>query len=431
MGARFSWSDVLLTSLGAGVLLFLVALSLLAMVRYPYAEAVRLWQAGEEVWGAYPRLAPPEWTNWFRKWDWPSTLVRRGRVQGGASSETDEDVLVLSLDYPYRVLPQDVQVDVVGGASARPVLVRLVWQRADGRQFVLEERVLAGRLRYRASQDLDLGTRPLARLFAASRADAPPVPGRYALLVQVVHFGRPYQVEARLVLLGRVHGWAGTDHLRRDLTLPLLWGAPVALTFGLLAAVGTTLSGMVLAAVGAWWGGWVDQVLQRLTEMNMVLPVLPVLMMIGVLYSRQLEVMLVAVILLNLFGYPVKTYRAAFLQLKRAAYVEAARAYGASDGRIVFRYLIPRLLPTLLPALVTSVPSFVFLEASLAVLGLGDPRLPTWGKVLNDARKHGAFYHGYWHWVLPPVVLLMLTGLGFAALGLVLERRFNPRLGEM
>jgi peptide/nickel transport system permease protein len=82
----------------------------------------------------------------------------------------------------------------------------------------------------------------------------------------------------------------------------------------------------------------------------------------------------------------------------------------------------------LIPTLVTSIPGYVFLEASLAVLGLGDPVLPTWGKIINDAQGNGALYQGLYYWVLEPAVLLMLTGLAFAMLGFSMDRIFNPRL---
>jgi len=133
-------------------------------------------------------------------------------------------------------------------------------------------------------------------------------------------------------------------------------------------------------------------------------------------------------ILLSIFGSGIKSYRAIFMQVKESPYIEAARAYGASDMRIIFQYMIPRVIPMLIPQLVTAIPSFVFLEASLALLGLADPVLPTWGKIINDARSQGALFHGQYYWMLEPAVLLMLTGLGFAMLGFALDRIFNPRL---
>ena len=88
------------------------------------------------------------------------------------------------------------------------------------------------------------------------------------------------------------------------------------------------------------------------------------------------------------------------------------------------------MIPLLIPGLVSAVPAFVFLEASLAVLGLGDPVLPTWGKIIEDANSNGALYRGYYYWILEPAVLLMITGLGFAMLGFALDRIFNPKLRD-
>jgi peptide/nickel transport system permease protein len=141
--------------------------------------------------------------------------------------------------------------------------------------------------------------------------------------------------------------------------------------------------------------------------------------------------MLGATVLLSIFGAGIKTYRAVFLQVKESPYIEAARAYGASSPRIIFQYLVPRMIPLLIPQLVILIPSYVFLEASLAVLGLGDPVLPTWGKVINDAQSNGALYQGLYYWVLEPAVLLMITGLAFALLGFALDRIFNPKLREL
>jgi peptide/nickel transport system permease protein len=213
--------------------------------------------------------------------------------------------------------------------------------------------------------------------------------------------------------------------------LPLLWGTPIALAFGLMAALGTSLLTMMIAAVGTWQGGWVDSLIQRITEINLVLPFLAILIMVGTFYSRSIWVILGVTILLSIFTGQIKSYRAIFLQSKESPYIEAARAYGTSNRRIIFSYLIPRMVPLLIPALVASVPTFVFLEASLALLGLGDPVLPTWGKIIENAFGEGALYRGLYYWVLEPAVLLMVTGLGFAMLGFALDRVFNPRLRDI
>jgi peptide/nickel transport system permease protein len=116
------------------------------------------------------------------------------------------------------------------------------------------------------------------------------------------------------------------------------------------------------------------------------------------------------------------------MQTKESPYIEAARAYGAGSMRIITSYLIPRVIPLLIPEFVVLIPSFVFLEASLAVLGLGDPTLPTWGKIIDDAYTNGALFQGWYYWVLEPSALLMVTGLAFSMLGFAFDRIFNPRL---
>ncbi len=185
---------------------------------------------------------------------------------------------------------------------------------------------------------------------------------------------------------------------------------------------------MVIAAAGVWFGRISDAIIQRITEINLILPLLPILIMVGTFYSRSIWRMLGIIILLSIFGAGIKTYRAIFIQVKESPYIEAAQAYGASNTRIIFRYLVPRILPLVVPQLVVLIPSFVFLEASLAVLGLGDPVLPTWGKIINDAHDQGALFNGQYYWVLEPAILLMLAGLGFAMVGFALDRIFNPRL---
>jgi peptide/nickel transport system permease protein len=257
------------------------------------------------------------------------------------------------------------------------------------------------------------------------------LPGTYRVEATALLFEPESDVDLTFVSYGDVHGIAGTDHRRRDLSVALLWGTPIAMAFGLLAALLTTVTTMSIAAIGVWYGGWIDAVIQRLTEINSIIPLLPILIMVGTLYNRSIWLMLGLVVVLSIFGLSIKNYRAIFLQVRELPYIDAARAYGASNLRIIFRYLVPRILPLVVPQIVTLVPSFVFLEASLAVLGLGDPILPTWGKVINEAYTQGALFNGFYYWILEPSVLLMLAGLAFAMVGFALDRVFNPRLREV
>ena len=97
---------------------------------------------------------------------------------------------------------------------------------------------------------------------------------------------------------------------------------------------------------------------------------------------------------------------------------------------MIFRYLIPRILPAIVPQLAATVPGFIFLEATLAILRVGDPKIPTWGAVIYEALVNGTFSLHY-YWVLEPIVLLVITGLAFVLVGFALDRVFNPRLRSL
>ena len=421
---------------GLAIIAFLIGLAIYSMLAIPYSQALELWRGGE-AWRMYPVNARPVWLDRLTGGDQPETIVvsSRDAPVEQATFEGGRHVRIpLAFDYDHAGFPSEVNLFLSAEPGDREHFVRLTWLTPDGEQIALGGRRIGREDRVSISQDWSLESRlgqvPHVGLLAAAGGDGPPQVqrGRYQLTLDAILFGEDARLEADLVLYGRVHGLAGTDHQRRDLMVALLWGTPVALAFGLLAAVGTTITTLVIAAAGVWLGGWVDAVIQRLTEVNMILPLLPILVMVGTLYSTSIWLMLGVVILLGIFSAGIKTYRAMLLPIRTAPYIEAARAYGAGHARIILRYMIPRILPVLIPTFVTLIPTFVFLEASLAVLGLGDPVLPTWGKLLNDAQEQSALYNGFYYWVLAPAALLMLTGLGFAMLGFALDRVFNPRL---
>lgn len=433
--------------LGLVIIAALTAVGVYTVVTIPYAEAIRLWRGGEDVWYQNPKNAAPAWFNYFTAKDLPSTILITSRQEENAvleklkaekqvlPRENGQDVTITyTFEYPYDEFPKDLIFYLSGTFSEKVPFVAIRWYTPDGRELRIADFGIQSRSTYRFLQDEKLvrrlkGVSPEIGLFADPNSETPvPLKGTYKIVIEGTTFEPNSDIDGEFVLHGQLHGWAGTDHLRRDLSLPLLWGIPVALAFGLLASLGTGTLTMMIAAIGVWFGGWVDELIQRITEVNLVLPFLPILIMLGTLYSRSIWVILGATIALSIFTGGIKSYRAIFMQIKESTYIEAARAYGASDKRIIFTYLIPRIIPLLIPGLVAGIPSFVFLEASLAVLGLGDPVLPTWGKIINDAQFNGALYNGFYYWILQPAVLLMITGLAFASLGFSLDRIFNPRL---
>ncbi len=438
---------------GILIILALIGISIYAVIAIPYKEAVARW--GPETTNKYqiPKNAMPVWVNWFRKDPLPPTIIQNSAAgkatkvfTPGANGGADE-AITYTIDYSYAGFPQDLLIIFNGQYEKKP-FVSLTWLTPDGREFELGDFSAVSTQRYVVNQDLPKKylagqiVQQADTLFSGSGGPAvvqilfkdPALPaqntllkGTYTLRIDTTLFEDNANLDAEVILYGQVYGLAGTDDLRRDLMVALLWGTPVALAFGFLGAISTGFISMMIAAVGVWFGGWVDSAIQRLTEINMILPTLPIAITIYYLYSKSIWMILGVIILLSIFGSAIKTYRAAFIQVKDLPYIEAAQAYGASDWRIIRHYLVPRIIPLLIPQLVILVPSYVFFEATLAYLQVSDPVLPTWGKVVYDALTRGTFT-GHYYWVLEPVALMILTGLAFAVVGFALDSILNPRL---
>ncbi|MCX8171643.1 MAG: ABC transporter permease [Candidatus Bathyarchaeota archaeon] len=448
--------------IGLVIILFLVAVSIHTIITIPYDEATRLWRAGEQYWLDNPRNALPSWINIFSQKRLPETIIlTTEKPQSGVSKAIvpAERLSVIKIKfsfiYEYDDFPSEINLFLKAKFNESSPHLTIQWVKPNGDQIELKSLLVSREDRYYISGDEDLA-RELRRYFSKkinrtigheapivlllfaqedfsilSPDTAKVMKGTYELRIDGLVFETNADLNAKLVVYGKVYGLAGTDHYRRDLSIALLWGTPIALSFGVTASATIALIQIFIGAMSAWFGGKTDTVLQRITEIFMILPFLPLLIMISTFYKFNIWVLLVVVIALTVFGSGVKNYRAIFLQVKEFPYVEAARAYGASNLRIIALYLIPKVLPTMIPSIVISVADFVFLEAALAILGLGDPLAPTWGKIIDDAYSQGALYKGLYYWVLQPSIMLALTSLSFAMLGFALDKIFNPKLKEM
>jgi peptide/nickel transport system permease protein len=450
-------------AIGLAIIFILIGISVYTIFAVPYNEATRLWRAGELHWLDNPRNAMPLWINIFSSKKMPETIILdTSKSQPGASkaiiqaAEKFSKIRVdFSFNYQYDDFPSELNLFFKSNFNVSAPRLTIYWVKPNGEEIILNTILISKDDRYYISNDdklaRDLRVLISRKINRTIEYDAPitlllfaqedlsildpgaakVMKGNYRLWIDGIIFETSVDLDAKLVVYGKVYGWAGTDHLRRDLGIALLWGTPIALSFGVVASVSIALIQMFIGAVSAWFLGGVDTVIQRITEIFMVLPFLPILIMISTFYKFNIWILLLVVIALTIFGGGVKNYRAMFLQIKEFPYVEAARAYGAGNIRILIYYLIPKVLPTIIPSMVLSVADFVFLEAALAILGLGDPLAPTWGKIIDDAYTNGALYKGLYYWVLEPSILLAATSLSFAMLGFTLDKIFNPKLKEM
>jgi peptide/nickel transport system permease protein len=363
------------------------------------------------------------------------------------SSEKSNILFALTFDYQFAQIPEELSLYFTPQFEEKRPFVSMTWIKPDGQEIVLkglsidtEKKVdlvdylpssrssLQNVVNIQANSNQAEGDiSELHILFSDSNAaNDTPQKGSYVLLINATMFEEGADLDAEFVALGQVFGVAGTDFMRRDLLTPLLWGMPFALAFGLLGAVLTTIFSMLIAAVGVWFGGWVDALVQRMTDANMILPILAICVLLYAIYGISLWEIMGIIVIMNTFGSPTKSFRAAFLQIKNAPYIEAAQSYGASNKRIIVRYMFPRLIPVLIPQLVALIPSFVFLEATLGMFNIKST-YPTWGKVIYEALKQPASW-GSPYWILEPLALLLLTGFAFAMVGFALDRILNPRL---
>jgi peptide/nickel transport system permease protein len=441
---------------GLVIILILVIGSLYAVIAYPYSELGHNWYT-ESVSGSVsaPRVAQPAWTNVFRQAKLPPMIIQDSRngtaikmIQPG-SSDMEYITITYSFDYPYGEFPQGLMVYFYPVFEIKQPFVILTWITPDGREFeigklgtprdsnyiIMDSTFIRQSLTANPAwkkwfeEGGNYPTPAVDLLFADPILETPSaLHGTYSLRIDGITFEEGSNLDAKMVLIGQVYGVAGTDYHRRDLLVPLLWGMPFALIFGLLGACITTVLSMALAATGVWFGGWVDNLIQRLVEANMILPVIGIAVLIYAYFNVSIWTLLWIVVILNVFGSPIKSFRAALLQVKDSLYIEAAKAYGASDARIIFRYLVPRIIPTLIPQLVILIPSYVFLEATLGIFNVYSI-YPTWGRIIFEALRYGGSY-GSGYWVLEPIGMLLLTGLAFSMLGFALERILNPRILE-
>ena len=255
--------------------------------------------------------------------------------------------------------------------------------------------------------------------------------GTYGLVITIT---APSNVKVdftnfKVAFVGRTYGLLGTDQYGRPIALGILWGTRVALAIGLAVAITSVLIGILIGVTSAYLGGWADEAIQRFTEFMMTLPVLPMLILLSLYFGGRVNLTQL-VFFLVIFGWmgTSKVARSMALQIKEQTYVEAARALGASTGRVVFKHIVPQLLPYAFASIALSVPGAILSEAGLSFLGLTSQNLITWGQMLNAAHQNGATINGYWWQVIPPGLAISFVGLVFVLLGVSLDTVLNPRL---
>ncbi|MBI2128329.1 MAG: ABC transporter permease, partial [Nitrosarchaeum sp.] len=255
-----------------------------------------------------------------------------------------------------------------------------------------------------------------------------PLKGNYIFLIKMYGSNSEDQIpESRLIIGGKAFGIMGTDELRRDLAAGLLWGTPLALFIGLVVAIASVIMGLLYGVYAGYRGKKTDETMMRFNDVIYALPALPFLIILSVTISNSIFVLIGFLMVFGWVGV-AKVARSMALQIKTRGYVEAANMMGQKDSKIVLRHILPQLLPYAFASIAISVPAAITTEAGLSFLGLGDPSFPTWGQILHDANVYGAAARGLWWWIMPPGVMIAITGLAFVFIGNALDAIVNPKL---
>ena len=221
----------------------------------------------------------------------------------------------------------------------------------------------------------------------------------------------------------------GTTESGSDVLSQLLVGARTSIVVGFAAAAISAFLGSLVGLTSGYFGGWVDRILDPLENWFLVIPTLPLMIVLARLLSPSLVVLIVVIGLTSWAGTG-RIVRAQVLTLRERAFVERAKALGASDPYIIKTHILPNTLPLIFANTVLIVAVAILSEAALSFLGLGDPNRISWGSMLENAFESGAPSAEAWWYVIPPGLCITMLVLSVAMIGYLFEEYVNPRLRE-
>jgi oligopeptide transport system permease protein len=227
-------------------------------------------------------------------------------------------------------------------------------------------------------------------------------------------------------------GLLGADNLGRDVLSRLLYGARISLSVGLVVQIVVVCVGVPLGAIAGFFGGWVDTLISRLIDIMYAFPTLLLIVLLSAALRESpvkqwlggLFIIFIAIGISSWVG-DARLMRGQIISLKDREYVEAARAMGATSGRILWKHLIPNALGPILVSVTFGIPGAIFAEAALSYLGIGViPPTPSWGAMINDGQQ-AIFYSP--SQVIFPGLAIAITMLSFTFLGDGLRDAIDPR----
>jgi peptide/nickel transport system permease protein len=235
-----------------------------------------------------------------------------------------------------------------------------------------------------------------------------------------------------LALAGRPLVWPftnprfplGTDNSGRDIAAQIFYGARISLLIGGVATVIAVLIGIVIGAVSGYYGGWVDNVLMRITEAFQTLPNFLLLLVLIAVFGSNINTVIIAIGIVS-WPAPARLTRAEFLSLRNREFVQAGRTLGLKDLKLIFGEILPNALPPVIVYASVVMAVSILLESALAFLRLSDPNVASWGNLIGLGRD---VLRVQWYVSAIPGIAILLTVLAVSLVGQGLNDALNPRL---
>lgn len=240
----------------------------------------------------------------------------------------------------------------------------------------------------------------------------------FLLLSLIGEWVAPYSLEQHFerYLFPNPEHLLGTDDLGRDIFSEILYGTKLSIFVGIIAATISIFVGVTVGVVAGYWRGKIEQIMLSVTDVAIVIPTLPLLMILVMYMDRGVLSLAIAISIVGWCGM-ARILHPRVINIKQQAFVEAARAMGKSDLYIIVHHIIPNCKEVIAAKFSLAVGGAMLAESSMAFIGFGDPLHLSWGGIINEAYTNGALGLDLWWWYVVPAVLISFSIIAFMLVG--------------